>query len=407
MKYLIILCLPIITSCNIVPENPENNIEEEKPFLKKYISLNEVNRVSFESPIIKGEKLICFIADRETGESWITAYDKESLETLWIWNDAFQTYGSGAKGFGMASYIFDGVLCTTQSNISYGIDTETGETLWHFRDENRGGYAEITGLDDQIFKVTWDEWTNDASISTASIYTGNWEKLISISKTDSFNVRFYPPTLFNWNGEKYLSYTMQKWGFTPYEEFNRINLFSLTNDRIIWTSDTIPTNASNGLGSPGSISFHDGQLLLGNKALYSYNVEDGSLEWWKYYGNTFAALRNLPSAQNGKLYANNESRFLVGVDVHTGSEYFNVESGGICSKAQFYDGKLFETSYGDIKLLGFDADTGEKLYDIVAPFYERNNENRELRFENVLTIDPETGLAYTSDSKHLLVYEFD
>ncbi len=406
MKYLIILCLPIITSCNIVPENPENNIEEEKPFLKKYISLNEVNRVSFESPIINGEKLICFIADRETGESWITAYDKESLETLWTWNDAFKTYGSGAKGFGEYSYIFDGILCTSQSNITYGINIENGETLWHHRDINRGGYAAIEGLEDQIFKVTWDEWSNDASISTASIYNGNWDKLMSISQSDSFNVRFYNPTLFSWNGEKYLSYTTQKWGFQPYKEFNWVNLFSLTNNKIAWTSDTIPTNASNGIGSPGSITFNDGQLLLGNKALYSFNVEDGSLEWWKYYGNTFSSA-GPPFTFNGKLYANNESHFLVALDIHSGHEYFNVESGGICSQMQIHDGKIFETSWANNKLFGFDANTGEKFYEIDSPFYDRFGENDDLWFENSLTIDPETGLAYTSDSKHLLVYEFD
>jgi len=30
-----------------------------------------------------------------------------------------------------------------------------------------------------------------------------------------------------------------------------------------------------------------------------------------------------------------------------------------------------------------------------------------LRIKPILTIDPDTGLAYTSDGKHLLVYEFE
>ena len=181
----------------------------------------------------------------------------------------------------------------------------------------------------------------------------------------------------------------------------------MTNDELIWISDTIPTNASNGNGAPGEVTFYDGQLLLGGKALYSYNIEDGSLEWWKYYGNIFTFGASKSVGHNGRLYANNESHFLVAVDVYTGEELFNVDSGGLCSQMQFYAGNVYETSFATSKFLVFDESTGEKVHDIDSPFEERVGENENLRFRPALTIDPDTGLAYTSDGKHLLVYEFE
>ncbi len=403
MKYLIILFLPLITSCNIFPDNPENEMPEDKPFLKKYITLNDGVRVDCESPFISGELIIYFISEKESNRSWITAYDKESLEVVWMWNDAFENYG--AKGYGQLSYLYRDILCISQGNLSYGIDVKNGETLWHQNAES--GYSIISGFEENIFKVTWNEFSEDASIMQASIHDGKWEEILSTVKTDSFSVRYFSPIAFEWQGENYISFVFQKQIINPFSSSSWLNLYSTSKDELVWVSDTIPTNSINGLGGPGGVTFYDGQLLLGNKALYSYNIEDGSLEWWKYYGNTFSSTRNRPKPHNGKLYANNESHFLVALDIHTGNEYFNVASGGLCSQMQFYDGKVFETSWANNKLFGFDANQGEKLYEIDAPFYDRFGENDDLWFENSLTIDPETGLAYTSDSKHLLVYEFD
>ena len=402
MKYFIILISILSISCSIQPQEPE----EEKPFLKKFIPIIE-GRIGpwadVETPIIYKDKVIYFISDSQEG--WITAYDKESLDILWTWNEAFETYGSSATGYGATSYAYDGILCTSQSNLSYGIDIGTGKTLWHRRAES--GYSTIKGFEDQIFKVTWEEFTSDASIRKASIYNGSWDEIIRIQQTDSFHVRYFNPIAFNWAGEEYLSFVLQKSSNVLNKKVHFLNLYSLTSNELIWTSDTIPTNASNGNGAPGVVTFYDGQLLLGSKALYSYNFEDGSLEWWKYYGNSFSSLTNLPVAHNGKLYANNESHFLVAVDVHTGEELFNVGSGGSCSQIQIYNGNVYETSWATSKFLGFDANTGKKLYDIDSPFAERFGENEFLRFEHILAIDPDTGLAYTSDGKHLLVYEFE
>jgi len=128
MKYFIILISILSISCSIQPQEPE----EEIPFLKKYIPILE-GRIGpwadVETPIIFEDKVIYFISDSDEG--WITAYDKESLEILWTWNEAFETYGAWAKGFGLRSYAYDGILCISQSNLSYGIDIETGQTLWH------------------------------------------------------------------------------------------------------------------------------------------------------------------------------------------------------------------------------------------------------------------------------------
>ncbi len=69
-----------------------------------------------ENPMIDGDRIIYFIKDEETGEGWINCYDKHSLELLWTWTHAHTEFG--AKGFGNYSYIYNEVLCISQSNLS-------------------------------------------------------------------------------------------------------------------------------------------------------------------------------------------------------------------------------------------------------------------------------------------------
>ena len=252
MKYFILLTSILSISCSIQPQEPE----EEKPFLKKFILIIE-GRIGpwadVETPIIFEDKVIYFISDSQEG--WITAYDKESLDILWTWNDAFETYGAGARGFGVDSYAYDGILCVSQSNLTYGIDIATGKTLWHQRADS--GYSSIKGFEDQIFKVTWEEFTSDASIRKASVYDGAWEEIVRIQQIDSFHVRYFNPVAFNWAGEDYLSFVLQKSNNILNKKVHFLNLYSLTNNELIWASDIIPTNASNGNGAPGVVTFYE------------------------------------------------------------------------------------------------------------------------------------------------------
>ncbi len=412
MQHLFFLLFIVLICSCCTKENPNASGTDsitgldysvEKPYLKQ-VELTQAGRhCRMENPMIEGDRIIYFIKDDETGEGWINCYDKYSLELLWTWNDAHTEYG--AKGFGNYSYIYNEVLCISQSNLSYGIDINTGLTLWHQKAESGRSY--IFGLEDNIVKQTNEVFNADATLRKASYQDGEWKQLFSILQDDSLSVQMYLPCLFKLEGNNYAAVVTSKWLPSPVIRQYWLNLYSLTEDRLVWTSDTIPLH-SNLSGIPGGLPvFTDGQILLGNNSIYSYNVEDGSLEWWKHYGNTFVGISSQLHARDGVLYANNEDFYLAAWDVHTGDEIFNVESGGLCSQLQYCDGKIYQTSVSTNNLMVFDAVSGERLFDVEAPYYKRFTEYDELRFQSTLTVDPETCLAYTTDKMHLLVYEFD
>lgn len=112
-------------------------------------------------------------------------------------------------------------------------------------------------------------------------------------------------------------------------------------------------------------------------------------------------------AADGKVFGNNESQFFVGLDVHTGEEFFNTPTGGSASKIAYHDGKCYMSSVtaeGLDWLMVLDCETGELIHKIGPPFVD---ENREWNYDTVITVDPETGLVYTADHKYLLVYDFE
>lgn len=385
--------------------NPSDGIDYsvDKPFLKEKILLNNGELCYAENPLIDGDNVIYFIEDEITGKGWINAYDKHTLELIWTWNEAHQQFG--AKGFGNLSHIHDGILCVTQSNLSYGIDISNGNTIWHQKAES--GQSTLTGIGDKIFKNTHEVFNADANLRVASTEDGVWSELYSVYQDDSMSVQMKTATLFEWQGKEYATFITSKWQPFPSIEHTWLNLYSLTEDRVVWQSDTIPLHHVLS-GTPGRHPvFCDGQILIGNGGVYSYNIEDGSLEWWKHYGNTFVGLGSYLHAQDGIVYGNNEDGYLAAWDVHTGDEIFNVESGGLCSQIQICDNKLYQTSYSKNVFFVYDSSTGEKLYEVNAPYYERFTENDRLFFENVMVVDPETCLAYTTDKMHLLVYEFE
>lgn len=385
---------------------PEEEIPVEIPFLEKFILLDGNQSMKMETPIINNNKLIVMMEDYDTDEGWIHCYDKNSLEILWTWREALDELGVPAKGFGVESYLKDDILCIKQLNISYGIDPDTGMTIWKNRESSGQGSLKasdteyITGLD---FDGMFDErYVAEA----AHISNGQWKHYFTFDKEDSFRVSGGAPHPFRWNGKDYMTFITAKWNTGPHITQHWLNLYSLTDEELVWTSDTIPKKY-NLSGTPGvQPEFHDGQILLANESIYSYNVEDGSLEWWENdHSNSFVLSSQLVTG-DGLVYANNSDNYFIGLDVHTGEEKFRTISGGSASFITYQDGKCYMsevTRGGRSHLMIIDGENGEVLRDVIAPEIEGYDEP----FERSIAVDPETGYVYTANRRYLLVYDFE
>ncbi len=115
------------------------------------------------------------------------------------------------------------------------------------------------------------------------------------------------------------------------------------------------------------------------------------------------------TAVNGRVYANNGDQYFIGLDVHTGEEYFKTTTGDSPSKIVYNDNKCYmsDVSTSKSRLMVIDATAGDILYDVAAPYAKSWGEDKKWTFDGVCTVDPETGLVYTADHKYLLVYDFE
>lgn len=407
---VLLFCLGVFSSCNSSPttpsENPQDGLEEyDVPYLNDRLELDNGAYCNMETPIFYEDKLIIMIKNVETLEGWINCYDKTSLELLWTWREALDEFGSPARGFGDESYIYENILCIAQNNISYGIDVNTGSTLWENRDVN-SSMSYLNGNKSTIFNVETVEFSKHSFVKKASVETGIWEKIFEFSSSiDSLNIGMGTTLSFSWENNDYVCFTTTYWHNYPYEEITWLNLYNVTKDELEWTSDTIPKKMTFSPTPGRQPEFEDGQILLANDALYSYNVEDGSLEWWKEYEHTFTFSTNL-TTQDGLVYGNNENEFFVGVNVHTGEERFRTTTGASASKIIYHDNRCYISSLtvgGTNHMMVIDAETGAILQDERAPF---RDENVEYIFERAIAVDPETGYVYTGDHRYLLVYDF-
>ncbi len=405
MKYIFSLLVVgvLLTSC-AMNEGP-SDVTVSIPYLKDTLSLDNGAYCLVETPLIWEDKVMYLITNFDTKEGWIICYDKHSMELIWRWQEAMDEFGIPARGFGFVSHVYQGILAIAHSNLSYGIDINTGETLWKNRSVESGASI-IFGHEKNISTIRTQEWQVHKSIVATVISEGNWNSIYDIVKDDSLYVSLGAPLPFYWDGKDYITFLSGKWGTSPHIEINWLNLYNLTDDRLEWTSDTIPIKFPLS-GIPGAQpSFEDGQILLGNDAIYSYNVEDGSLEWWKWYGNSFV-INNKLTAAEGIVYGNNASQFFVGLDVHTGEEIVHTTTGGSPSKIAYHDGKCYLSSVtvgATNRIMVIDALTGEILRNELAPF---RDEDKEWTFDRAVAVDAETGLVYTADHRSLLVYDFE
>jgi len=348
-------------------------------------------------PIIYNDLVIQRIVDRGK----LIAYDKETGDLVWEWTEAEDNYG--VDGFKIGVYIKDNILITGWVNLTYAIDLENGVTLWEDKAETNA-VAYYTGVKDKFVKYNYNP-DIEYFIQVGNVYTGDFETIHHWQREDEYFIGNTLPLIFEWQEVEYIVWSQSKWGIVEgnYESHQFLHLYNLDERKLEWVSDTIPLQ----FGASGTAGlrpkFYDGQILLDNDAIYSYNVEDGSLEWWQYYGERFTSSR-LTCAE-GKVFANNNADFMIALDVHTGAEYWRTPTANSMSHIKYNDGKLYIAGGVDREarrnLFIIDSQTGEKLVSHRLPGTDLIGS-----FDDIIEVDPETGWVYAGDHEHLLCFDF-
>lgn len=358
-----------------------------------------LNLFNFD-PIIYKDLVIQRIKNRGR----IIAFDKSTGEEVWRWTDGFDKHG--VDGFEVGGYIYNNILITGKTNLTVAINLDTGETVWENLAETNA-VPFINGIGDKIVKYDYNPEI-EYFIRLGNANTGEFETIHHWKREDEFYIGNTLPLIFEWEDTEYVVWSQIKYGLADEipVSYQFLHLYNIDEGEIQWVSDTIDldTRASGTAGLRPK--FYEGQIYLENDAIYSYNVEDGSLAWRNHYHGRFDNSRL--TIADGKVFANNDNnKYLISLDAETGVEYWRAPSANITSRIVHYDDKIYIsgglTSDNDRRLHIFDATTGEKILDHTLAV----NGDFIGEYAKVITVDPSTGLVYTSDHENLICIDFD
>ena len=398
---ILLLITVLLGSCN---KEPNSNSKDTPTFIKWEVVLpQDDDFITIYDPIVHEDLVLIPVDDQGV----LIAYNKTTGEEVWRWTDASTAY-EGADGFGRWSYIHDDILVTGQRNIFYGIDIKTGNTLWHQNFDLQAS-GNLFGFDDKVATVfsIADELV---SFELIDVYTGQSQQILKFEREDEYDVSGHIPKLYEKDNILYLCFVRAKWlsSVDGYEEYGWLYNYNITNGELEWVTDTIPKN-SHLLSVPGFLPrVEGGKILIESNSIQAYNIETGQLDWIdNSHTNTFAWNTHLTAA-DGKVFGNNENGYMIALDVDTGEELWRTDTGGTGSRIEYYDEKVYIneiTRSGASYLMILDANTGEILHDIPSP-YEIFGENHWY-WDDVITVDQETGLIYTADHNKVMCLELE
>ena len=412
MKIIQIFLITILLgSCmDFQDENDDREIQQPE-YIKWEIELpNDEVFITVHNPMVNDDLVIIPVDNQGV----ILALDKASGEEVWRWKEARDTY-DGADGFGMWNYIYDDILMVGQNNILYAIDVNSGSTLWHERNElssnnNFFGHEGMVGIN---FRIP----NEMISYQLLDVQTSELKEVVEFNREDIYNMSGNGSVLYSYNDKTYMAFVQKKWlsSENGYEEYGWLYNYNITDEQLEWVSDTIPKNSPI-LHVPGHPYIQRGKIVLASNSIQAYDIESGYLDWIdQTHTNTFTWSTGLTAA-NGKVFGNNENGYMIALDVDTGAELWRTDTGGTGSRIEYYDEKLYisqitgyfikdENRYADgSSLLVLDANNGEILHHLEAPYQTPDNHQY---WDDVITVDQETGLIYTADHNKMMCIELE
>lgn len=326
----------------------------------------------------------------------VIAFDKHNGEQIWEWSDYLDP--NTRLGPRNSYYRYENVLVITTGGQVYAIDLDTGTTLWKTWEEKHGGKS-ITGIGDQVYHVQFTENQTQHWIARANVFEGKWEKLYHYKQTDEFVPHIFPPAIhINSEGDTALSFTQSLYDFTTYHAKFSLNFYNVSQDSTIYQVNIVP-QTTNAIGR--TVIHEDKVFFSVFDKLKCYKLIDGS-ELWEVSISNGIGIYPLIADETSQLFVGSAGIYpkLQAFDSKTGSKLWATESAGTSSPMDYRNGTIYYT--GGRKLWAVNAATGSLLWKIDAPGSQENN---DVFFDAVVTIDQETGRLYTANYLQALCYE--
>lgn len=389
---LLILFLFSVTCCRKSGNDLSKNI--------KWSSSIESSDILFiqDMAVYKDLVIIMYKSLTADDEHGISAYDKDSGDLMWKWNEAWSDFG--LQGVSNNFYIYSDELIFSTGNFTCGINAESGITEWT-NESDLSGTGFLTGVNDDIFR-----YSSEPNLKTyyqkLNLQNKEWSTIFSIEKDSEHNHYGSKPFAFDYDGNTHIAFINGRYSpqFREYELYN----FNVTANQLHFKTDTIPMEFLFS-GIPHVRHAFDGKtILLSNDAIYGYDAQNGQMKWRKYYENSFHSSSPVWTGESYVL--NNESKFLIGVNPDSGFQTFMTDSGGSATDLVYNKGKFYISGATNerSKLMVCEANSGNVLYQVTDPF---KDDFPDLGLDRGLAVDPESENVYVFDGLHLICFDFE
>jgi outer membrane protein assembly factor BamB len=332
----------------------------------------------------------------------IMAFKQDSGQSCWSWDDHLKDrLGEMMDLSQTISPVYRNIFMYTGSNL-YGIDMNTGKTIWSIDVYNRGGlYLEYTRMEELAF-FRYLEKDRTESLVIVNIKNGSERKIYHADFSED-KPGFYPLVLppaiqIDQRGDTLLYF---KTGYWSDPKIMNMACYNLTKSEMVWFKEDVDPNTE-----PNSLAtfIKDGLVFACSfRTIFCFNSENGEIVWKRDFsdkhGGQYMANSNLEfDDQNVYFMIGNGN--ILSLNRKTGVENWKTDVPGVAlGGIRYVDGKII---FSNRTLYIFDASNGKKLIE-----YDSSNESKEY-FDTYIsdpTYDPLTKRIYFSDGYFLQCFQ--
>lgn len=310
-----------------------------------------------------------------------------------------------------ANFVEDGVLYTTTSYDVYAIDAESGDILWHTfvdRTDKRMGR-----IGEYLYKpkMLIDHGSHDTinAVIRFNMQNGDTSEVFRYAMGNSIKMNIAQPTGYTkQNGDVLLISNVR--GFRSPNHLdgalNRSDViaYNLTTGNMEWVIENYAQSSSTYSYAP-TVDQKNGRIyFLGQCTAYCVDAETGNSIWEYSISGCGGMHTSGVLLHNNMAYISANDFSFHAVNAATGDRVWVTEDVNASpTPMTYYNGMIFNVSWGLASLVALDAYTGEIIWQERSP---EDMDEASTNFYSIgCTVDPETGRVYAPDFDYMYCFE--
>ncbi len=281
-------------------------------------------------------------------------------ELIWEWSDYLP---NRTPGFQHSELIGEDFLYLNSTHEHYGIDLNTGETLWSNIEKRENILT--TQFGDKIFYSTRRygncQYSDSTVLYMADIHDGIWQPIFySLKDHDTkYDSSLCPPSGYiEANGDTLLVFQDRRGRISPPPRHDtELICYNLTQKKVKWRAQHLaPTDVSNMVNPPVIDEINNRVYFLTLFTVFCFSLETGE-ELWKVKVDNAGMVSSNYILSSGKLITITDQGYLIGFDAYTGERlYYNRISYCCVMNLKVLGDRIYLT---DPRLIVADVNTGQ------------------------------------------------